>query len=574
MTGILKKLDSIKVGSAGSILACETDGFKLRGAVVTSSVTGMNIGLIVESRALDFRQAVDDLIAQLEEKGEKVPKKSILVTPSAVQALLELPVNPATPRPDQQMQELVRWELEPLFGQQNDIWSLGALLMGRGYINAQQRAAAVKEYHNRTEQGGKRINIPFGEVLLSMSQVTREQVDECLALQEKLILVNDDLICGWAPQITQEDLIGDEGELFRWHGVGAGRAMCTAWVKAFRANGISLDWIYPQLGCAFASLNESQTGRGEQMLLEIRQEQIAVFRGNGGELADVRTIQVTDGHPNADEIFGLIQDQLHPDVHTLYVFAPRLRTNKLAEYLSHRSGRKVMGIDKASPSSKGSLASLMGAAAHHLGRIPANTLARLKAQPPKPALWKRRELYPYAAAIAILLAVVGFDLSMHIERWKNEVRLVELDAQFEEKMALKKKVESQASEAMRLEKEIAKRSRTLTEVNKKNQIIENILIQRQKSVPGILRTLAKTSGDEIILDGLSESDKSPGIRVTGWALTDTGAELFLNRLNQALEKWEMLVTDSQVVADRGRTGLDGYGIDLWLVPRINPEVSQ
>ncbi|MCA9482221.1 MAG: hypothetical protein KC553_00635 [Nitrospina sp.] len=571
MLGFFKKLDNIKVGAPGSVFACETDGCRIRGAVIKSGGGGVDIGPVVESRAVDFRVAVGELVEQLEEQGRKPPKKALLVTPSAVGTLLELPVSPANPRTDEQMQELIRWELEPLFGQQNDIWSLGSLLMGRGYLTAEQRELVTKEQSMGQDQTGKRKSAPFGEVAIQLNLISREQVDECLAIQEQLILVNDDLVCGWAPQVSEEDAMAPGGEdVYAWYTVGIGKSMSGAWEKAFRQNGLTLEWIYPQLGNAFALTGSA---KGEQLLIEVRQEQMAAFRGRAGQLSAVRMAPVSNGLPDSLDLFALCQEQLRPDLRTVYLFAPGSGSHGLADELAGHTGRKVETVTLEGKPDPQGLAALAGAAAHYLGRAPVNATARLNAQPPKQPLWKRRELYPYAAAGLVLLGVAGFDASIRYEIWKNKKKEARLEEQFEEKMSIKKKVEGDASRGKVLEESIVETRRELDELIEKNRIFEKVLMERQESVPGMLKALAGSVSDEIILNSIAESRTTAGVRVTGWALTDTGAEIFLSRLNKALEQWGFRVTGVEVSANRGRLGLDGYGFSMWLVPLISNEVA-
>jgi hypothetical protein len=578
MAGFFQKLDNIKLGAPGSVLACETDGFTMRGAVIHTGVSGMDIGEVVESRALDFKVAVEEVISRLKNLGKKIPKKAILVTPSAVGTLLEIPVPPNSPRPDMQMHELVRWELEPLFGQQNDIWSIGALLMGRGYINAEQRKIIALERKDRIDENSadkvKRRSFPFGEVALSLDMVKREQVDECLALQEKLILVNDELICGWAPQ--EMDEYADEGEegLYQWNGVGLGRAMATTWVKAFRMSHVSLDWIYPQLGCAFASINGSNARSGEQMMVEIRQEQMAVVRGRSGQLAAISVAPIINGQPDPDSVFNLCQDQLRPDVSTMHLFAPVLRGAELSEQLATQTGREIEPLGAESKTKMGqwagsfkSLAALSGASSHFLGRVEQNSLARVRAQPPKPPLTKRKELYPYVGALLVILAILAYDASLQIKSWQNKIRLEELDAQYKEKLEEKQRMDQAVQQGKILEEEIADLGKDLVKANKWNKIFEDVLMARRKMVPGVLNALADSTGDEVILFSVDETDNWSGMHITAWGLTHTGAQLFISQLNKSLEPWGLEVENAQVSVKQGQLGLDGYGISLWLFPK-------
>lgn len=572
---ILEKLNNIKIGLPSSVLACETDGCVLRAAVVHTGTNNMEIEAVAESRALDFQHAVADVVAELKNQVKRLPNKAILVSPSAVGALIELPVNPAKPRADAQMQELIRWELEPLFAQQNEIWSIGSLLMGRGYINAEQRQQVVDDLHGRGASGSRLVNVRFGEVALDLGFVTREQVGECLALQEKLVMVDDELVCGWAPQVSDDISDDEESGPFYWYSLGIGRGMCNQWAKAFRASQIFLSWIYPQIGSAFVSLEQSiEQNNGDQLLLELRQEQMAVIRGQAGQLASLQVVSTSNGLVDVDDVIGLCQEQLRPDFQKLHLFAPTQVPEALTQRLSEQFEREVVNLplpeikgDLPKACSANFLASIAGAAAHHLGRSAENSIVRVRAQAPKPPIWKRKELYPYMATAAVLLCVIGVDASIHFKRWQNTQKLNELNATYEEKLDIKKKFERTVSEARHLEKQLQENTEQLEGIKKQQRLVKDVLLYRQQSIPGILEALARSTSDEVIIDSIIETEKQGGLRVHCWALTDTGAELFLNKLNKAVTKWGLRVEGAQVAADRGRLGLDGYGITLWLIAR-------
>jgi small-conductance mechanosensitive channel len=171
-------------------------------------------------------------------------------------------------------------------------------------------------------------------------------------------------------------------------------------------------------------------------------------------------------------------------------------------------------------------------------------------------------------ASAIVVGVLGYDISMHVERWQNEKHLEELDAQFQEKLDLKKQIESEAARSRQLEEQLSQQREELTTLTAKNDLMENVLLERQHSVPGILRTLAEASNDEVVLNEVVEARNQQGIHLLAWALTDTSAALFQSRLNRAMAKWGLRVEDAQITGNEERSGLPGYEIDLWLVPRV------
>ncbi len=568
---ILARLNNIKVGAPGSMLVFETDGFTLYGALAHAGVTALEFEAVGRSRATDFSTAVGEVLEQLRAQTKKrLPKKAVLITPSAITTLVELPVNPEAPRPKAQMSELVRWELEPLFAQQNEIWSIGALLMGRGYIDAAQRREIAAEMELRSEPGTGRITVRFGELALDLSYVTREQVDECLALQEKLVLFDDEVISGWTPQSLHDD--EEEREQFAWLAAGVGDAMRKQWAVAFRRHGIFLGWVYPQLGSVFGGFGSGGSSR-DQVLVDIHQEQFAVLRGRPGNLASLRIEPCHDGMASPDNCAGLCHEQMRPDIKTVYLSIVDDLFEGISSGLGRRLEREISPVQlpKKLPATAGSipkqrLSSMAGVAAHSLGQSSVNSLPRVEAQPPKPSLYKRKELWPYAAVTAVLLAVVGYDISLRVEIWQNKQELVRLDAQYKEKLQLKKITDSTVSQVNALEKQEVKKQALLEKKHHSLRMLGGMIMHRQNLVPGLLRAIGKAAGDEVLLDSVEEGARQSGFRLVGWALTDTAGQLFLNRLNKTLSPWNYQVSDPQISSGKGRLGVYGYTLEIWLSP--------
>ncbi|MCG8428270.1 MAG: hypothetical protein MI754_13025 [Chromatiales bacterium] len=568
-SNFLARLSNIKMGAPGSQLVFETDGFTLFGALAHAGVASLELEAVAASGAVEFSTAVGEVLTQLKaQTKKKLPKKAVLVTPSAIITLLELPVDPAKPRTKAQMSELVRWELEPLFAQQNEIWSIGALLMGRGYLSAEQRRAIVAEMELRAGPGSGRSTVRFGEVALDLGYINREQIDECLALQEKLVLFDDEVISGWAPQQVQSD---EEREQFYWLAAGVGDGMRKQWVNAFRKHGIFLRWIYPQLGSAFGMLDSA--GDRDHMLVDIRQEQFAVLRGRPGSLVALRIEACRDGQASPDDCSGLCHEQMRPDIETVHLAVADALYEQVSQGLSRRLERDVSQVPvpekRAEPANafpQSVLASLAGAAAHTLGHVHTHALPRVEAQPPKPPVWKRKELWPYAAAAVVLMGTVGFDLHIRYKVWQNEQRLAQLDAEYEEKLQVKKQAESTASEVKILETKLAEKQSQVERLHQTLYVLDEVILQRQDLVPGILRAISEAVGDEILLDIVEEAENQAGFHLVGWALTDTGGQLFLNRLNKTLSRWNYRVSDTQVRSGRGRLAAQGYNLEVWLTP--------
>ncbi len=564
---IFERLNGVKVGAPGSLLVFETTGFALYGALAHAGISSMEFEAVGVSQALEFASAVGEVLEQIRTQTKKrLPKKAVLITASAISALLELPVNPEKPRSTPQMSELVRWELESLFGQQSEIWSIGALLMGRGYINAEQRREIQAELAMRNESGTERAKARFGELAQDLGYATREQIDACLALQEKLVLFDDEVVSGWAAQGQLEE---EQTEHFPWLAVGIGDATRKQWAKAFRKQGIFLAWIYPHLGAGLGLVAEER----EQMLVDIRQEQFAVLRGRPGSLASLRIESCQEGLANPDECAGLCHEQMRPDINRLYLSTQAALFGQISTGLGQRLQREVSALPLPTLLSAVEslippqlLTSMAGVAAHSLGQIGRPVLARVEAQPPKPPIWKNQGVWPYAAALVLLMGIIGYDLSLRYQTWQQQETLAALDAEYSERMQIKQQMESAANEVTVLRGQLQLKERELKKKRQELHVFEDVLLKRQESVPGLLRAVADSIGDEVMLDQLEEKEKQAGFFLKGWALSETSAQLFLNRLNKNLERWQYRIVGPQFHRGQGRLKLEGYTLETWLLP--------
>ena len=180
-------------GRASSILVCETDGFHLHGAVIRRDGKQLKVEATARSEALEYREAVTEMLASLRSQGWR-GRHAILLTPAVYSTLLELPVSPKQKRPALQMQELIRWELEPLLVQHNMRWSTGQILLAMGYLDEAQVTEVLDRQQGKHKSGGHG-NIytykRYGELAMEMGYVTQAQVDEGLAILSQALSLAD-----------------------------------------------------------------------------------------------------------------------------------------------------------------------------------------------------------------------------------------------------------------------------------------------------------------------------------------------------------------------------------------------
>ena len=564
MTDILISLKNFLpalTGTQGSWLVFESDGFTLSGAVIIQEKPLPVIRAKASSRNIDFSAAVTEIVDALKKSVGKIPNRAALIAPGIVSAMLDLPVDPRSPRSDDQMQEMVRWELEPLFAQQNELWRLGAVLMGRGLITAKQRQEILVDLELSTSAGGGRQLRRFGEIAIEKGYVDRAELDQCLLLHETLVMVDDDILCGWQPQVITDV---DGTERYVWYACGMGMGQRKKWVKAFERNNIRLIWLYPMVGSCFPALHVGEDSAQERILIAAYQEQIACIRGTSRHVVSM-TVESRSGQDiTVEDCINICHEHLRPGIENINVYG--IDPSVSAE-LSSRLERKIQTI---SPESSG----LVGVAAHLFAIAPQAHLPRVEAQDPAPPLWKNVEVRRFGALAAVFLLVIIVEISLQIERAGHVERLVMLDQKYSEDMELSRQMQGLNSEANALQKNVSKKQIRLAEISKNLSLAEDVLFYRQRSIPGLLRSISDVIGDEVVIDAITEAKSSEGyFLIEGWSMSDTAAQLFIANLDKKLLRWDLTVSSQNLRRGQGRAGHNGYNFSFRLVPRVPMELS-
>lgn len=628
MQNPLATLNSIQIGKPGRMLVLHSDGYRLHLALVQQGVAGATIRARSMSRAIDPQVAMAEAVEGLRARGVKrIPKKAVLMHASALTALLDLPVDPEHPRPREQMHELVRWELESLFSEQGLRWTIGAPLMGRGYLTPEQRAAIAERLALQAldpasipSAPAQRVKARFGDVAVETELVTRDQVEECAELRDQLFRADDQLVCGWVAQSRSlEDEIPDDDEEaqgFPWLAIAVPESLRRTWVKACQRRGIFLETAYSILGAGFSLLEVPLNA--EALYLEVHPEQFAVMRGRPGALRSLRVGNTRDGLLAPEDAVGLCREELSPDIRRIHLRAPDDQAEGLTEALTDLLGLEVVrvggpvpkpgqaagdgeqdldlvldGIETvAEPVSPAKDAKrkrgrktarpadakaapetphhdrvadeILAVGRHVLGTAPRSALASVSAQPAHPPLWKRRDLLPYAAAATMVLGVLGNDVRMRLKTLYNHSELDRLDMVYEEQLEQKRIAQQIAAEAKQLRAQVSEHERAVARLAKQVNGLSR-LAERRERMPRVLEQIAAACNDELFLQEIKlPPDAGALVQMRGWALSNTAAQLFVAKLNNTLEKLTGTVRNSRIVAAPGPRNLSGYQVEVWL----------
>lgn len=548
------------------LLVVEYDGFHLRAAIMTTEGPGVAISHVSESQLPDVDAALNDTLGQLRHMAIDLPSKAIVLAPGVIPALLELPVPPSKPRPAFQMQELVKWELEPLVAEHTAVWPIEAVLIGRGYLTYQQvqDIQTQVEHHKQQKQ-----MVRFDDLALQQELITRSQVDECVSIQDTLQSIDEDLICGWSPQSSSDD---SESAPYPWLTCAMGRTQRRQWIKLFLKHGLELDWIFPLIGCSGAALNGAAAG-STNLVIEVRPGLLGCTRIAEGMVHAIR-IYPTQGNPPSPT---MVDQSFTAGAETLWLCGNDSQLPLLSQTFSETFDQPVQDFPaplhqpSLSPDSLSTNWSASVGAAHYALGIPGgvHTVA-IRAQDPKPPIWKRREWWAFAG-LGLAIAVVMFlELSLTLrlhdaqdtnEQVRNQLRTVETDTS---------KVQSRIDEILKIEETITQRREELQLLNDKQTFLQDTLRRRERFVPALLDAITSSVSLEVLIDQITEH-AATDIEVTGWALTEQTAQQFAQNLGISLGPWERTVLDFKVWDNTGRLGIQGYAWSLQITH--SPDVT-
>jgi len=560
-SSLLKQnIGNLSKGLSG-ILVFQYDGFVLSGGVAKIVNGSVEMEGEAVSRAVELSAAIGEVLDALRPEKGRLPRHAVLVSAGMVCTMMDLPVDPQKPRKDEEMKELVKWELEPLFTEQNDIWMIGAVLLGRGYITREQRQDIAVNLELATSATGGRRLTRFGELAVEMGIVTRAQLDECLLLQERLVMMDEDAECGWQAEIIQDP---DGAERSAWLGTAIGQSTRQKWVKAFQNNKISLDWIYPANTSSIGQIMPSAQTEGEKVILEVHQEQLVCIRANNRYVLACHTQKRNGMELTADVCVDACHEQMRPGISVIYLVGG---SPELASGIAVKLDRQVIPINDKQVYLKAVTTHLFGGAAGSLG-------VRVKAKDPSPPVYKNFEFLRLAAIGIVLGGIIGTEALTRYDILKKEQELERLDKEFNEKLKINKQMQGLNTQTKKLLSKVKEKQAEVSETTKKLAVINDILIDRLDLVPGLLTALKSSISDEVVIDAIIEDRaKTNHFLLSGWALTDTSAQLFVNNLNSSLSRWELMVIDDAVIRQSNTFGVAGYMLTLMIIPKPPEELG-
>ncbi len=554
--------------NSNSILVFLYTGTDMMACVAHKNKNGIDMGSVVHSRSIDTIQAINEILEKLDKKGEQRPTKAILGSIEVVNGIIDLPVDPQKPRDFQQMQELVRWEVDPFLSELNDVTTIGALLQGRGCINAEQRDQIALEMEIHESQGQR---IRFGEIALELKLIKRDDLDECLSLQEHLVNHDAQVVSGW----LGSSIKNDEGETNHyWNVCAIDKHRRNHWTYSFESNGIKLVNLYPLYGSSAKSIvNKYSLAARDLLFVEVFQEQLFSYRMKEGKLVSIRIERRIEQKLNESIFVSLCFDQLRPDMECIDIISDEEFSSEIIDKIEAQLQRKVRitsSFNLLENSDEPTIDSpwLLGLAENALlKKDRLYNLPSLLPDDPSPPVWKRPDFWRYGIPAMIFVSLIAFDISQRF--YLNH--LTEKLEVLEKKYTKAGKVSNQLNQINSLSnnaKDLYEgKEKELDEIKSKYDILNDKLYSRIRTLPDLLRSIASSVNSNIVLDTLKEYERKSGIRITGSTLSNQDAQRFVGRLNKQLEPFNLVTFDVQVEQFSKRLGRDGYSFNLWLIKK-------
>ncbi|MCV6611682.1 MAG: hypothetical protein OIF55_12985 [Amphritea sp.] len=579
---------SLSLGKSYSLLVFQTGSFGLRCALARKGKTGVQFGAVVESSRVDFTQAIADVLSQLKPYQRILPRKAILLTPSVISAVVDLPVSPLRPRSDEEMQELIRWELEGAVSQQNKQWLIGAMLVERGYLTQSQRDELVTELKLRQSQasesgvGGGLIR--FGELAIELGYIEREQLDECFALQAKLVSLDDELVYGWqAEEQAADQRLSDEALLSKeedsnsshpWLVCGMSKTIRRRWLGAFALNSVRVEAFYPALGSSFAVLaNTAEAKLDEQLLLEVHQEQLVAITGSSRAVRRIEVAERQPGELRLEELTAVLGEL--PENHNTIYLNLQGQSHEALMFALESGFRDRNFVQLHYPQGVGGLVTnlqldaltgMVGAAEHYMGVVAPPALSWIPTRDAELSLIKKLsqpKVLRIAAAVVLGVAMIGADGWMFWNWNKQTQRLSQLDEQYENDVKLKQQFDQIRAE----QKMLAERIRELSDDNVASEVViiglSHALVQEKYSAGLILKAASVSATEGISLRSLERSENKINLVVA--AIADAEAQQFSVTLSQILKPAGIEVLESEQKRDSEQNSIYPYVLNLDLL---------
>ncbi|WP_439136118.1 hypothetical protein [Pseudomaricurvus sp.] len=577
------KLSSLR---ANSVMVCEWTGVSMQAAAFAKTAKKLQVLATASSDSIDPAVAFSQLLSSLQTQGWK-GKDVVVLTPSVMSAMVELPVSPKKPKPVTQMHELVRWEVEPLLMQHQLQWTLGQLMESHGMLSAEQVLEinqAQKLQKQDSNKVDRKANKRFGELALELGYVTREQAQSLFVVQDWLRGEDDDVICGWSAQGEVDDAPG----VWNWMATGTHQSIMSKWHELCQDYNLQLTGLMPLTGNSVALIEHADK---HLVVLETTEFITTSTHLKRDVIISVqhfvnRSASMLDA---CLEVFHAENAQ-HPGV---VLAAPPESLPNLRRSLSSALANEpdLVMFDEREGLSPG----LFAAGRLFFGLKGANKISIVRPDGPLPPTWDRPETQVSVLLGALLFLVIVSEITMSIQHAAISRDKAEIDARAEVLDTAVARINKQRDEIEQRKAELEQQKDNQRRMEARLKFFGTELPDRAILVQAILGILQNNINDQIVVNRIDEMGRRVGIQppttplnlpnvietdnfnIDAWALTESAAQEFVQNIKLAVTAWSMEVRDIQVIEKTGPFNLAGYSVSLSLIrviPKTEIEAAQ
>ncbi|MDP2561782.1 hypothetical protein [Psychrobium sp. 1_MG-2023] len=573
-----------KFAKSKSILVCETDGFLLRAAVYVRAGNELAVLQTAESQQADMAEAVADVVTSLKNDGWQ-GGDAVLLSPTVLSTMLELQVNPKKPRPLAQMNELIRWEAEPLLVQHTTQCSVGNLLIARGYMTQEQADAVMDLQQGRVNPAGgleltdKFSLRRFGDLAEELGFIKRSQLNACLAGQEWLKSDDDLIECGWSPQGEVSDIPGT----YYWQVSAVTKSLLQRWTTVFQMQGITLQAMYPLAGASASLLSDSVQ---EQVLIESHPGMSSTTRIENNHIVEQHLYLDASKSPTERCLEAFHTQNVASDA-KIYLSNWSHNEHNTHDDLASALDREIIDVQSNSITDKSS-PGMIGAGLHYLGMGKNQWVSQVRLGGPLPALLHRPTVRGGLLLSAIALLILIAESVLLVRSNLVESHKAQVDERWQSMSAVMKRINGDIRQVSERKKQLKDKEVLKEREQQRFTFFGEELPERAALVQSILGILQESINDDIIVNSIDEVDRRSvygsnkqsrnkdqriaieNFNLQAWALSETAAQQFIQKLEQSAQPWGLEILNSNVVARPGPLNLQGFSVTLRIVKLVDP----
>ncbi len=538
------------------LLVLLSDGFGLLATIVEDKQGEIRVVTSARSRLIDPVESLVEVVGKLAVSYGKLPREAIMLHAHAIPSILELAIENVDALEKSKLQELVRWEMESIFGDLVPHDNLGWLMIGLGFISEAQRdeLVTILEQKNLASQKKSRI----GEVAIEHGFINRNQLEECLKVQDKLQLQDQRIRCGWNSIQPAKQI--------QWLATAISSAIHESWVSAFQTissraslGRTKLKVFYPFIGSSATQFPDVYSGE-EVYVLELHRPYLVLLRYLDGHVTLCLTLECSNDTPQLDDVETLISNADIPDNQNIHVLVSSPERNSLRNELKAISQYSFTQLERElSPPSNlpGDVSTpealMIGGATVDYMNQNHQLIVPVEGQEPPPPIYRQ----PVARVAGVLLAFICLIGSIEAIFAYRTIKANAKLATIKEKVQRQEVVESDLRASRKAQARLDQLQVEYNSLLAEKKLIESVLVTRQNFTAEFLDILTRNLNDNLLINSITEAEWNKFV-IEGWSFDQPSIDYFSRGLSRDLEAWNMIITENPSNLGRNSSGYSGY----------------